>query len=62
MINREAITIRDKVYLVHRKLKDETKWDVEILKKLWNCSHAFHNQGILYLCKEIEDIEYEVIS
>jgi len=59
MINREAITIRGEVYLVYRKLKDEAKWDVEILKKLWNCTHAFRNKGVLYMCREIETINYQ---
>ena len=59
MINREVISVRGELYLVHRKLKDEKKWDIEILKKLWNCTHAFRNQGALYMCKEIETINYQ---
>ena len=59
MINREVITVRGELYLVHRQLKDESKWDVDILKKLWNCTHAFKNNGILYMCREIETINYQ---
>ena len=35
MINREVISVRGELYLVYRKLKDEERWDVEILKKLF---------------------------
>ena len=59
MINREVITVRGELYLVYRQLKDESKWDVDILKKLWNCTHAFRNDGILYICREIETINYQ---
>jgi hypothetical protein len=59
MINREVITVRGELYLVYRQLKDESKWDVDILKKLWNCTHAFRNDGILYMCREIETINYQ---
>ena len=59
MINREVISVRGELYLVHRQLKDESKWDVDILKKLWNCTHAFKNNGILYMCREIETINYQ---
>jgi hypothetical protein len=59
MINREVISVRGELYLVYRQLKDESKWDVDILKKLWNCTHAFRNDGILYMCREIETINYQ---
>ena len=59
MINREVISVRGELYLVYRQLKDESKWDVDILKKLWNCTHAFRNDGMLYMCREIETINYQ---
>lgn len=59
MINREVINVKGELYLVYRQLKDESKWDVDILKKLWNCTHAFRNDGILYMCREIETINYQ---
>jgi len=59
VINREVISVRGELYLVHRQLKDESKWDVDILKKLWYCTHAFKNNGILYMCREIETINYQ---
>jgi hypothetical protein len=59
VINREVISVRGELYLVHRQLNDESKWDVDILKKLWNCTHAFKNNGILYMCREIETINYQ---
>ena len=59
MINRKVISVKGELYLVYRQLKDESKWDVDILKKLWNCTHAFKNDGILYMCREIETINYQ---
>jgi hypothetical protein len=59
MINRKVISVKGELYLVYRQLKDESKWDVDILKKLWNCTHAFRNDGILYMCREIETINYQ---
>jgi hypothetical protein len=59
MINREVISVKGELYLVYRQLKDKSKWDVDILKKLWNCTHAFRNNGILYMCREIETINYQ---
>ncbi len=59
MINREVINVKGELYLVYRQLRDESKWDIDILKKLWNCTHAFKNNGILYMCREIETINYQ---
>jgi len=59
VINREVINVKGELYLVYRQLRDESKWDIDILKKLWNCTHAFKNNGILYMCREIETINYQ---
>ncbi len=59
MINREVINVKGELYLVYRQLRDEPKWDIDILKKLWNCTHAFKNNGTLYMCREIETINYQ---
>ncbi len=59
MINREIISVKGELYLVHRKLKDNEKWDVSLLKKFMNCTHTFKNDGVLYMCREIETINYQ---
>lgn len=59
MINQDVISVNGGLYIVHRKLRDEPKWEVDILKKLWNCTHAFRSNGTLHLCREIETINYQ---
>jgi len=59
MINLETISIQDNLFQVYRKLKDNEKWDSTLLKKLWNCTHVFRHNGMLYVCREIETINYQ---
>ncbi len=61
-MNNEIISIKGNLYQVYRVLKNNSKWDVDILKKLWNCTHTFKHQDKLYVCREIEEIEYEEVS
>lgn len=59
MINRNVISVKGELYLVHRELRDSEKWDVSLLKEHMNCTHAFKNDGVLYMCREIETINYQ---
>jgi|TARA_B110000977_G_scaffold40820_1_gene54972 site-specific DNA-adenine methylase len=61
-MNKEIISIRDDLYQVYRVLKDNPKWEVDILKKLWNCTHTFKHQEKLYVCRIIEEVKYEKVS
>lgn len=58
----QILTIKDSLYQVYRVLKDDPKWDYDVLKKLWNCTHTFRNEGHLYVCREIINIPYETVS
>jgi|TARA_B110000908_G_scaffold101342_1_gene119513 site-specific DNA-adenine methylase len=61
-MNKKIISIRDDLYQVYRVLKDNPKWEVDILKKLWNCTHTFKHQEKLYVCRIIEEVKYEKVS
>jgi len=61
-MNKEIISIKNTLYQVYRVLKDDPKWEADVLKKLWNCTHTFRHQEKLYVCREIEEIEYETVS
>jgi|TARA_R110000796_G_scaffold204127_1_gene320306 hypothetical protein len=62
MNNLKIVNIHGELYQVYRILKDDPKWDFNILKKLWNCTHTFRSDGMLYVCREIIDTPYETIS
>lgn len=53
------LEIRGEMYKVKRKFKDHEKWDADILKKLYNCTHVFRSNGELYVCDEITSINYQ---
>ena len=60
MINREVISVKGELYLVYRKLKDEEKWDIEILHKSFGIVPMHSVTKELYsMCKEIETINYQ---
>ena len=61
-MNNEIISIKGNLYQVYRVLKDDPKWEADVLKKLWNCTHTFRYQEKLYVCVEIEEVEYEEVS
>jgi len=61
-VNYQTIDISDKLYKVIRILKEDSKWDLEILRQLWHCTHTFKKEGAIYFVREIEDIEYEEFS
>ena len=60
-MNKEIISIKGNLYQVYRVLKDNPKWEVDILKKLWNCTHTFKYQEKLYVCRIIEEVKYEKV-
>ena len=60
-MNKEIISIKGNLYKVYRVLKDNPKWEVDILKKLWNCTHTFKHQEKLYVCRIIEEVKYEKV-
>ena len=62
-MNYQIINVGDKLYKVIRILKENHKWDLDILRQLWHCSHTFKKEETIYFVREIEDIvEYEEFS
>jgi len=54
----------DKAYQVVRILKEDQLKDpdISVLKKWFLCDTLLRNQGKLYFCRLIEEIEYEEIT
>ena len=61
-MNYQIINAGDRLFKVVRILRDEPKWDLDILRTLWHCTHTFKKEGAIYFVREIEDVEYEELS
>ena len=61
---KEIIYANDKAYQLVRVLKEDQLKDPDtsLLKKWFMCDTLLRNQGKLYFCRLIEDIEYEAIT
>ena len=61
---KEIIYNGDKAYQLVRVLKEDQLKDPDtsVLKKWFYCDTLLRNQGKLYFCRIIEDIEYEEIN
>lgn len=57
----EIITIGDDWYKIFRTLREDRQWDVDVLKQYWFCTHTFRKDGVLYFCRAIEKVEFEII-
>lgn len=58
----EVITVGDEWYQIIRTVREDRQWDVELLKQYWFCTHTFRKDGVLYFCREVPKIEFEVIE
>lgn len=61
MRNKHIIEVGDDWYEIQRILKEDRNWDIETLKQYWFCSHTFRRDGLLYFCREVPKIEYEIV-
>ena len=64
MINQQIIEIQGKLFQVKRKFPEkrinlEVEDGVKILKQYYHCDTMFKAQGLLWLCNEIKEVEYE---
>jgi hypothetical protein len=64
MINQQIIEIQGKMFQVKRKFPEkrinlEVEDGVKILKQYYHCDTMFKAQGLLWLCNEIKEVEYE---
>ena len=66
MTGKEIINIQGKLFQVVKKFKQErinleVEDGVKILKQYFHCDTIFKAQGLIWLCNEIKDVEYEEI-
>ena len=61
---KEIIYNKDKAYQLVRVLREDQLKDPDtsLLKKWFMCDTLLRNQGKLYFCRLIKDIEYEEIN
>ena len=57
----EVITVGDEWYQIIRTVREDRQWDVDVLKQYWFCTHTFRKDGILYFCREVPKVEFEVV-
>ena len=65
-MGKEIIEIQGKLFQVKRKFPEkrinlEVEDGVSILKQYYHCDTMFRAQGLLWLCNEIKETEYEEI-
>jgi len=58
----EVITVGDEWYQIIRTVREDRQWDVELLKQYWFCTHTFRKDGVLYFCREVPKVEFEVVE
>ena len=57
--------IYNNYYQLYRTIKEPKTLPSEMvneLKDLWLCTHTFRKDGMLYFCREVQTIEYELIN
>ena len=65
-MGKEVIEIQGKLFQVKRRFPEnrinlEIEDSVSTLKQYYHCDTIFKAQGLLWLCNEIKEIEYEEI-
>ena len=64
MKNQNIIEIQGRLFQVKRKFPENRinlniKDGVTTLKQYYHCDTIFKSQGLIWLCNEIKDVEYE---
>ena len=64
MINQNIIEIQGRLFQVKRKFPESRinlniKDGVTTLKQYYHCDTIFKSQGLIWLCNEVKDVEYE---
>ena len=64
MKNQNKIEIQGRLFQVKRKFPESRinlniKDGVTTLKQYYHCDTIFKSQGLIWLCNEIKDVEYE---
>ena len=65
-MDKNIINIQGKLYQIIRKFKenriDLNKGSIKDLKIFFHCDSLFKAQGLLWICNEIHEVEYEEIE
>ena len=62
MINMEIVHMGPRSFYLYRTYKERDKpVDAELLKEFWHCDSVLKKENIYYVCREIQDIEYEAV-
>ena len=64
MIDQKIIEIQGRLFQVKRKFPENRinlniKDGVTTLKQYYHCDTIFKSRGLIWLCNEIKDVEYE---
>ena len=66
MRNQEIIEIQGKLFQVFRKFPEKQinleKGNVDDLKTFFHCDTLFKAQGLLWICNEIKETNYEEVK
>ena len=62
-ISRIQYTTDGQAFVVKREIKESRlkNPDFAILKQLFHCDTVIRNEGMLYFCNKIEDVEFQEI-
>jgi len=55
--NREIAAFNDKLYIIVRKFRDHPDFPITEAKQYYMCDTVLRKEGILYLCRIIEDAQ-----
>jgi len=61
-IVKNFIRVNDSLFLVKKTYREETIKNVDGVKEFTGSDHVFKNDGILYFCERIQELEIEVES
>ena len=65
-MDKNIIEIQGRLFQVKRKFKESRinldKGSVKDLKTFFHCDSLFKAQGLLWICNEIHEVEYEEIE
>tara|TARA_R110001592_G_scaffold224960_1_gene480676 strand:- start:328 stop:567 length:240 start_codon:yes stop_codon:yes gene_type:complete len=63
---KDIIEVQGRLFKVKRKFKESqinlVKGNASTLKKLYQCDTVFKSQGLIWVCDEIKEVEYEEIK
>jgi protein associated with RNAse G/E len=61
-ICKQVIQLGSELYLVKRTLKEEEKYNIDLLKQWFDTEVVLRKDGMLYFVNKIETLEYEQVT